>query len=694
MAQNNREVDFAHAMENCAKEPIHIPGAVQSHGALLAFNATLDEVAACSDNIADFLAQTPEQLFTNTLQASFTHRFMSQLKQAVRRINSATAVTSFECSLTDNGKEVFCSVYKIRQSDYRQFVLVELEPRYVKLAGDFTSTVRQELERLTRTRTERQTLQQLVDSVAAISDYDRVLIYQFDSEWNGEVIAEHLRESDLDSYLGQHFPASDIPSQVRDMYQVNSLRKISSATSQPSQLLKSPQYDSLEPLDLSLGTLRAVSPIHAVYMQNMGVYRSLSVAIFDENTLWGILSCHGVRHARTNPYQRHAIHSLVITASQRLMLQRQYEAIAFFDKVEQSRKALLDPDKDIMAPQQLLTSQGKQWLQLFDVDVVVLVHGNEVCQVGTQIERQCLIDFAQWLRRHHWVSGLFSHRELGASDCPDGIKQSPYRGVLAVSMPYEKELNGWLLMFRREAIEIKSWAGAPRKTETQSFNGLEILSPRRSFASWEERLKGRSLQWTEAQKHAAKTLAEDLAIGASAYQIEQLNTQLQQANDRLEHLVHTDALTQLWNRYHMEQALDEELSRAQRHGHPLSVIIFDVDNFKGVNDQHGHEVGDTVLKGIASALKDMMRKSDALGRWGGEEFLVIAPETAVADAEDLAERLRMKLADIEFDKVGVVTASFGVTELEPKESRSDVVRRADHALYRAKEQGRNIVCVN
>lgn len=691
MVEKESDAALQQALENCANEPIHIPGSVQGHGALLAFNRTLDQVVACSRNVFEFLHCTPEQIFQGMSPECFADELLTELQRAVERLDPATPVTSFEYRFNQLDLDAFCTVYQLRQRDRQPIIVVEIEPLYIKLAGDFTATVRHQFDRIRTAKTEQQTLQQLVKSTVAISNFERVLVYKFDSEWNGEVVAEHLRENGIDSYLGQHFPASDIPSQVREMYHTNAVRKIASTTAEPSELVQNPAIEKLQPLDLSLGVLRAVSPVHAIYMENMGICRSLSIAIFDENKLWGLLSCHGLRPAQTNPYQRHALHSLVMMASQRLMLQRQYQALQFFDKVEESRKALLDPDKDIMAPEQLLKSQGSRWLNLFQVELVVLVHGNEISQVGEAVSRNTVVQLAEWLRQKHWVTGLFSSRELADSDCAELLRDTEFRGVLAVSMPYEKELNGWLLMFRREAVEVKTWAGQPKKTATQEFQGRTVLSPRRSFAGWQEELAGRSLEWTDDQKQAAKTLAEDLAIGASAYQIEQLNNQLQQANDRLEHLVHTDALTQLWNRYHMEQALDEELSRSQRHGHPLSVIIFDIDNFKHINDEHGHDVGDEVLKGIAKALARLTRQSDALGRWGGEEFLVIAAETQLADACDLAERLREALATIEFDKAGVVTASFGVAELDPSETRSEVVRRADRALYRAKNEGRNRV---
>ncbi|MEC9318687.1 MAG: GGDEF domain-containing protein, partial [Pseudomonadota bacterium] len=170
--------------------------------------------------------------------------------------------------------------------------------------------------------------------------------------------------------------------------------------------------------------------------------------------------------------------------------------------------------------------------------------------------------------------------------------------------------------------------------------------------------------------------------------------ELTEANERLEHLVHTDALTQVWNRYHMEQTLEEEVKRCERHGRNLSVILLDIDHFKRVNDDYGHDVGDNVLKLISEALDKWLRSSDVFGRWGGEEFLIIAPETDLESAGLLAERLRRRLANLQFDKVGQVTASFGVAELSRSESRNSLVKRADNALYQVKESGRNSVEVS
>ncbi|ACB33332.1 diguanylate cyclase [Leptothrix cholodnii SP-6] len=153
----------------------------------------------------------------------------------------------------------------------------------------------------------------------------------------------------------------------------------------------------------------------------------------------------------------------------------------------------------------------------------------------------------------------------------------------------------------------------------------------------------------------------------------------------------TDALTGVWNRRHFEQTIGAERAKAQRHHTPLSLLLFDVDHFKALNDQFGHQAGDQVLTELARLVGRSLRDGDVLARWGGEEFAVILHHCPAADALRLAEKLRGLVAGHAFDRVGTVTASFGVAELQPDETLDAWFRRVDLALYAAKSGGRNAV---
>ena len=153
----------------------------------------------------------------------------------------------------------------------------------------------------------------------------------------------------------------------------------------------------------------------------------------------------------------------------------------------------------------------------------------------------------------------------------------------------------------------------------------------------------------------------------------------------------TDVLTGLANRRYAEHVLEDEVERADRYGRPLSVLLFDLDHFKNVNDAFGHEAGDRVLSEVRDLLAQRLRDSDLLARWGGEEFLLIAPEMRRPEAARLAERLRRLVELHEFGAGTSLTASFGVAERRSNETAAELVRRADEGMYAAKRDGRNTV---
>ena len=154
-------------------------------------------------------------------------------------------------------------------------------------------------------------------------------------------------------------------------------------------------------------------------------------------------------------------------------------------------------------------------------------------------------------------------------------------------------------------------------------------------------------------------------------------------------LSNTDRLTGLSNRRQLDQYLANELERARRGRLPLTLVIADIDHFKRINDTHGHLIGDRVLVGIAEVMRDRVRKSDWLGRWGGEEFMIICPNTEADGAYLLADNLRQAIHDTHFEGLGALSCSFGVATLKPKENIESLIQRADAALYQAKHAGRN-----
>ncbi|OGR35478.1 MAG: hypothetical protein A2051_07180 [Desulfovibrionales bacterium GWA2_65_9] len=180
-------------------------------------------------------------------------------------------------------------------------------------------------------------------------------------------------------------------------------------------------------------------------------------------------------------------------------------------------------------------------------------------------------------------------------------------------------------------------------------------------------------------------------LAATNDKLGQAVRELDEKNQALEVMTRTDRLTGLANRRRLEEALQTEVLRARRYGKPFSVILLDIDYFKEVNDRFGHQAGDNVLIAIAGLLTRTARETDVVGRFGGEEFLLVCPETELQVVAALAERLRSEFTATDFPLVGQVTSSFGVAEFTQGDSVKALVERADQALYRAKNSGRNCV---
>lgn len=168
---------------------------------------------------------------------------------------------------------------------------------------------------------------------------------------------------------------------------------------------------------------------------------------------------------------------------------------------------------------------------------------------------------------------------------------------------------------------------------------------------------------------------------------------LQQAIEQLRQRACIDHLTGAGSRAVIEDVLRRELGRLLRFGHPVSLVFGDIDRFKAINDSHGHAAGDEALKRVYAVLHDGCRSTDLIGRWGGEEFAIVLPNTGALGARVIAERLRDRLADAQFDHGGAVTMSFGVAEALAGESWQQLVERADRAMYEAKAAGRDRVVV-
>jgi diguanylate cyclase (GGDEF)-like protein len=192
----------------------------------------------------------------------------------------------------------------------------------------------------------------------------------------------------------------------------------------------------------------------------------------------------------------------------------------------------------------------------------------------------------------------------------------------------------------------------------------------------------------------------DMSLAIEAYhnaQIHGLTESIEELTDmtsKLENRLKYDSLTKVLTRESVLSLLEEDVQQAHKHKHPLSIIMADLDFFKQVNDKHGHQIGDEVLADIAARIASTLRQQDVVGRYGGEEFVVVLNKADSKAAADIAERIRRRVADYPFkvDHVKLqMTLSQGVAQLTEQDSMESLIRRADNALYQSKRHGRNRV---
>jgi two-component system cell cycle response regulator len=290
--------------------------------------------------------------------------------------------------------------------------------------------------------------------------------------------------------------------------------------------------------------------------------------------------------------------------------------------------------------------------------------------------------------------------------------------VVDDSLVVRSVVRGWLEEHDYDVVEVEDGTAAIERCldeppdvvlldiEMPGLDGHEVLARLKSepavrdipvvfltnHASMDEVLRGLG---GGAHDYLRKPFepAELVARVGAAVRVKKLQDELHRRNDELDEISRTDALTGLFNRRHLEEQLGAYVAMSRRHGHDLGVVLLDVDHFKNVNDTYGHPAGDSVLCEIARRIKSQLRAGDVAGRWGGEEFLVLTPNTDLAGTLQAGERIRTSVAGALFDVSGVaapVTISGGCSA-QVGASADDLVRAADTGLYKAKASGRNCI---
>lgn len=511
-------------LTNCEREPIHILGAIQPIGFLIALSSDW-MIARASANVGEFLGEDSESLLGRPLSEIFPAETIHALRNRVAMLRGPDAVERlFGCQIRGDGEHFDLAIHLSGGQ-----IVIEAEPGS-RETGDATGTVRSMMARLDQVADIPDFLNEGARQVRALTGYDRVMVYRFDGDGSGEVVAEACRRG-IGSFLGLHYPATDIPAQARELYKRNLLRIITDVNAEPVPIVPALDENG-RPLDLSLSVLRSVSPIHIEYLRNMGVGASMSISIVVEGRLWGLFACHHYS-PRVIPFERRSVAELFAQMFAMRLESRERQLIVEFE-----RRA-----RDIS--DQLLGAVASDETLLNDPDWLgrILTHAIQADGVGVWINGNHAFsgttpDVDQFARIIKALNGTAAGK-VYATDRIAGIVPGAEAfadtaaGMLAI--PISRAPRDYVVLFRAEMVRSVRWGGDPHKPIEYGPNGPR-LTPRESFEEWKETVVGRSRPFTASELRVAETLRATL-IEVVLRLADEASAERQAASERQELLI-------------------------------------------------------------------------------------------------------------------------------------------------------------
>ncbi|QEH37045.1 Phytochrome-like protein cph1 [Aquisphaera giovannonii] len=502
MADDENAAGAREATTDCEGEPIHMPGTIQPHGALLVLGGPDLVVRRASCNSAEFLGIPPEALLGRPLDGLLGPSQTAQLWM-VASDPQPSRFNAVKLSLPDVvATRPFDALFHRVNGE----LVVELEPT-ADADGEFGAyyrTVQRATVRLQSAGDVADLCEVAAEEVRRVTGFDRAMVYRFDAEWNGEVVAESHADDLPPTYLGLHFPASDIPAQARRLYETTLIRAIPDARYVPVGVvgLDDPAIGSQ--LDMSGCVLRSVSPMHLEYLRNMGVAATLTISILRDGRLWGLIACHH-RRPRAIPFDRRVtceFFGQVIAAQ--VAIREDGEERAYRLGASALRPRLLE---------QMARSTPSVWgliqarpglLDLIDAGGAAVVREGECRTVGVSPGEPAILEIAEWLAREE--AGVVFATDALPDRCPVvGASAEAPAGLLALEL--SRERRSYLMWFRPGRERVVHWAGDPNKPMLPGDpTGPARLHPRRSFDLWKQTVRGRSEPWKPREVAAAAEL--------------------------------------------------------------------------------------------------------------------------------------------------------------------------------------------
>ena len=629
-------------LTNCEREQIHLPGSIQPHGALLVLKEPSLEIERASVNAAEFLGVASTPLIGQSVEA--IGRELATALERVSEERSFEAPHVVTVRLDGARDNLFdCVVHRPTVGQ----LIVEFE-----LATDSDRTLSAQLKSGVDTIAAAASLQSLCDVTAQllkqVLGYSRVMVYRFDADGHGQVFAEQ-REPELESYLGNHYPASDIPQIARDLYLKNRVRMLADVGYTPVPVHPECGAGSEADLDMSLCHLRSMSPMHIQYLKNMGVASTLVASLASAGRLWGLIACHHTKPLRAG-YTARATTELIaevvatrIAALESVTQTRIEHAIR---RLDQNMIDLIAHDGDWP---KALFENAKGFLQAFDATGAVLTYDGEIVSIGSVPDDDSVKKLTEWLDEHV-TDQLFHSAKLGCEhpELTEVSQEAP--GVLATTI---SSVSGeYLICFRPEKVRTIVWGGDPRKPVEAGSTASDI-SPRRSFEQWRELLKETAEPWSQNELSAAKLVGR--SIRDLVHQIRAVRALIahSQLETLMEQLERSDIPGLIADADGKILVANDALGSLLWQDNPSTAHMTQIARFFEESSLASHSIGELLnrqrpWRGLATVdAKSVLVRADPVPSSKGTTLGYVVLLTEVGDSLDTAKNARIPEAVLE-----------------------------------------------
>lgn len=487
----NQPVDLT----NCDREPIHLLGNIQPFGFLIGLQSDFT-ISIASENVADYLGRPAAELFKRPVAEVLSKAAIEAIRARVDYLSGPDAVERiFGIPLQEGGKPFDIAIH------FSGVVLiVEAEPSEIETDVNSGEMVRLMLGRVRKTKGVTELAQEAARQLRILNGFDRVMVYRFHPDGSGEVIAE-IASAGLEPFLGLHYPASDIPAQARTLYTRNWLRIISDIGATPVPLASLPTLN-VSLVDLSMSTLRSVSPIHIEYLQNMGVGASMSVSILRDGKLWGLFACHHYSPRHISFERRTAAELFGQMFSWILETREREVTMTYETRAHQIQERLIEAASGHEHSRRAIVDFVGDYRKMIDCDGIAIWSDNEITLSGETPTEAEVKELVAFINRTS-PGRICASADIGKMYAAGASFRDRAAGFLAI--PISRTPRDCLIFFRREITRKVNWAGAPEKVYATGPLGPR-LTPRKSFELWQETVHGQSAPWSAADLQIAEGL--------------------------------------------------------------------------------------------------------------------------------------------------------------------------------------------